>query len=410
MRAQIWNKIISTFPEPHILQTWEWGQVKANFGWKPIPLLWLKELEGQGDVRLLELDNPNFASADQVVTEELDTNHPVAANLLLERTLTIGGFAARLKILYSSKGPLLYDWEDQALRNRVLEDLRRQGQKRGAIFVKIDPDVPLGLGVPDTSEAEENPVGSSTLFDLKRAGWQFSEEQVQYRNTVLVDLTPSEDEMLARMKQKTRYNVRLAGRRGVSVRVGTQADLDLLYQMYIETSLRDGFVIRGRDYYLKVWKTFLDAHPIRMEPSALPIAEPLIAEVEGVPVAALVIFRFAGCAWYLHGMSRTLQRKKMPNYLLQWEAMRRAKDAGCREYDLWGAPDEFDESDPMWGVYRFKSGLGGEVRRTIGAWDLPIRTSWFWLYKRLLPRLLDIMRRFGIARTKKSHEEEDRIW
>jgi lipid II:glycine glycyltransferase (peptidoglycan interpeptide bridge formation enzyme) len=124
--------------------------------------------------------------------------------------------------------------------------------------------------------------------------------------------------------------------------------------------------------------------------------------VDGEAVAALIVFRFCGKAWYLYGMSRSLHREKMPNYLLQWEAMRRAKAAGCTVYDLWGAPEVFNESDPLWGVFRFKLGLGGVVHRTIGAWDLPIRPVLYRLYTHLLPRLLAIMRRRGQARTQQS--------
>ena len=138
----------------------------------------------------------------------------------------------------------------------------------------------------------------------------------------MIDLSPSEDEMLARMKQKTRYNVRLAGKKGVTVRTGTLEDLPMLYKMYAETSVRDGFVIRDEGYYQTVWQTFMQ--------SESPKCEPLIAEVEGEPVAAIFVFYFAGRAYYIYGMSREAHREKMPNYLLQWEAMQRAKAAGCQ--------------------------------------------------------------------------------
>ena len=128
--------------------------------------------------------------------------------------------------------------------------------------------------------------------------------------------------------------------------------------------------------------------------------EPLIAEAAGEPVAAVIIYRFAGRAWYLSGMSLDAHREKMPNYLLQWEAMRRAKAAGCTVYDLWGAPEAFNEMDSLWGVFRFKEGLGGKVFRTLGAWDYPVRPGIYRLYTQILPRLLDMMRRRGNERTR----------
>jgi len=355
-----WNNLIASFPGAHILQTWEWGQAKAHYGWMPSTRIWR---DSQGQIR--------------------------AAALVLERDFSLRGLRFPWKVMYIPKGPLLLDWTDRSLRKQVLDDLGRLGWQRGAIFVKIDPDVRLGSGVPGTGEAIEDPVGQEVFSDLKRAGWRFSPEQVQFRNTVLIDLKAEPEALLAGMKQKIRYNIRLAERKGVFVRSGTEADLGLLYRMYAETSARDGFVIREEAYYRLVWETFMRAGA----------AEPLVAEVVGEPVAALIVFRFAGKAWYLYGMSRQAHRDKMPNHLLQWEAMLRARGAGCIMYDLWGAPDNFDKSDPLWGVYRFKEGFGGQVVRYIGAWDLPIRPFVFRLYNEVMPRVLAWMRRRGLARS-----------
>jgi lipid II:glycine glycyltransferase (peptidoglycan interpeptide bridge formation enzyme) len=238
----------------------------------------------------------------------------------------------------------------------------------------------------------EDPLGTAVTGELRAAGWQFSPEQIQFRNTIQMDLTHSQEELLGGMKQKTRYNIRLAERRGVSVRPGSLQDLDLLYQMYAETSLRDGFVIRDPAYYQGVWSILMLAG----------LAEPLIAEVEGQAVGAVMIFHFAQKAWYFYGMSRDSHREKMYTYLLQWEAMRRAQDAGYRLYDFWGAPDDFNPDDSMWGVYRFKEGFGGQVVRTLGAWDLPVRPLLYRMYTRVLPRLLALMRRQGRERTQQT--------
>jgi lipid II:glycine glycyltransferase (peptidoglycan interpeptide bridge formation enzyme) len=99
-------------------------------------------------------------------------------------------------------------------------------------------------------------------------------------------------------------------------------------------------------------------------------------------------------------MSTALHREKMPNYLLQWEAMRIAKAKGCENYDLWGAPDVFNESDSMFGVFRFKEGLGASVLRTSGAWDYIIDPTGYFLYQTLLPKLLNILRRNRKAETR----------
>jgi lipid II:glycine glycyltransferase (peptidoglycan interpeptide bridge formation enzyme) len=381
VESQIWNSTISKLPTPHFLQTHEWGQVKAKYGWQPIYLVWDEEGKMKEERDASRLSSFVF--------------HPSAACLILKKTIPMGGMSARLSILYAPKGPLL-DWANESLRNRVLNDLQAFARKQGAIFLKMDPDVVLGTGVP-ASEDIADQHGQAVMSELKRRGWRSSADQIQFKNTVLIDLSPPEEELLARMKQKMRYNIRLAEKKGVSLRVGEPDDLRMLYRMYAETSVRDGFVIRDEGYYKTVWEAFM-----RSAISDQPSAEPLIAEVDGEPVAAIFVFYFAGRAYYVYGMSRDVHREKMPTHLLQWEATKRARARGCTVYDLWGAPDVFDESDSMWGVYRFKVGLGGKVVRTLGAWDFAPNPFWYKLYSEFIPRVLDVMRSRGKAKTKQS--------
>jgi len=361
--AQEWNDLLAALPGPHLLQTWQWAQVKQAFGWKPQPVFW----ESGGTIS--------------------------AAAMVLGRRLPLRGFAARASLLYIPKGPLL-QWKDADLYRQVLDDIQSFARRQGAIFLKIDPDVVLGRGVPGEQNAPDSPEGKALESELRQRDWRYSGDQVQFRNTVLVDLTPTEAELLARMKQKARYNIRLAERKGVRVRTGTEDDLAMLYEMYAETAARDGFVIRAQRYYRVVWETFMRAQG--------PRCEPLVAEVSGEPVAAIFLFHFAGTAYYLYGMSRQAHREKMPNHLLQWEAIRRARAAGDTVYDLWGAPEVFNESDNLWGVYRFKQGLGGQVQRTLGAWDFPAQPWLYRLYTGLIPRILDVMRLRGMARVRRN--------
>lgn len=373
--ASDWDRIISQLKIPHILQTWEWGMVKSQYGWSSEQLIWY------------------------------DHNHIAAAALVLKRSVEIPLLRGLTNILYIPKGPVL-DWNDIDLSRQVLMDMNDYAKNNGAIFIKIDPDVSLGTGMPNGTEHQTHLEGQAFRSFLEANGWMFSKEQVQFRNTVLIDLTRSEEELLSNMKQKTRYNIRLASRKGVKIRIGTMDDLEILYQMYAETSLRDGFTIRNQEYYKSVWGTFIQTSSERnidsKQPDYIPIAEPLIAEVDQEPIAAVIVFRFGGIAWYLYGMSRAVYREKMPNYLLQWEAIRKAKAAGCHTYDLWGAPDHFDENDPLWGVYRFKEGLGGKVVRHLGAWDLPVRPAFYHLYSNILPTILDFMRIRGRKTTERS--------
>lgn len=372
-----WNQLISRLPNHHLLQTFEWGQVKAKYNWVPNYLVWEEQsYKAYTSDQLDELDL-------------LDHSDIVAAALVFKRSIPIRGLAARMSILYAPKGPLM-DWSDVNLRERVLISLESFAKQQGAIFLKLDPDVELGRGIPGGESEVFNNGGQEVISALNRRGWRFSADQIQFRNTVMIDLQSSENDMLACMKQKTRYNIRLAERKGVTVRVGLMEDLPMLYEMYAETSLRDGFVIRDESYYRTVWESFMNQG----------MAKPLIAEVDGEPVAALMLFWFANQAYYIYGMSRKVHREKMPTYLLQWEAIKRAKAMGCTAYDLWGAPNIFDDSDRMWGVFRFKQGLGGEVIRTLGAWDYTPNRLLYKLYSEVIPRVLDIMRKRGKEKTK----------
>jgi lipid II:glycine glycyltransferase (peptidoglycan interpeptide bridge formation enzyme) len=357
--ARTWNAAIAGLPQPHALQTWEWAQLKQKFGWQPLALQWR-----QGE-RLR------------------------AAALVLQRTQPLLGLAA-LHVLYAPKGPLLDDWGDTALRQRVLADLMQLARRKRALQIKIDPDVPLGQGYPDPAapEAGLTPHGAVVQAHLCSLGWGYSAEQIQFRNTVLLDLAPQEDALLAGMKPKTRYNIRLAQRKGVTIRTAQPADFPVMYHMYAETAQRDGFIIRGPEYYQTAWMIFTQAG----------LGEGLLAELDGELLGGVMIFRFGGRAWYIYGMSRPVHREAMPNYLLQWEAICRARLAGCRTYDFWGAPESLDTGDRLMGVYRFKEGWGGVVERTLGAWDYTPSPWLYRLYHTVLPRLLGLLRRRAAGR------------
>ncbi len=386
--ALAWNQRIVRLADPHFLQTWEWAQIKAQYGWTPFYLIWT-------ETDFFFLSQPTIQQDQSSWQNALE--HSRAACLVLKRSLPIRGMAARLSLLYAPKGPLV-SWSDARMRQRVLDDLQMFGRQQGAIFLKCDPDVLLGTGIPNTLDATEDPLGPAVQADLMGRGWHFSPDQIQFRNTIWLDLTLSEETLSARMKPKTRYNIRLAEKKGVCVRLGGLDDFPLLYRMYAETSLRDGFTIREEGYYRTVWETLLRHKPAPDRPYAVP----LIAEVEGEAVAGLFLVIFAGRAYYLYGMSRAIHREKMPNHLLQWEAIRHARSAGCTRYDLWGAPEVFQESDPLWGVFRFKQGFGGQVIRTLGAWDYAPHPLWYRLYTEVMPRLLDVMRRRGRSQTRQA--------
>ena len=297
---------------------------------------------------------------------------PIAAAMILKRPIPYTPF-----LFYCPKGPVVA-YADAARRDAVFAALEEIARQERAILIKIDPDVAEAFG----EEALPDPTGQAILNDLKRRGWTYSPEQIQFRNTVTYDIGRPEEEILAGMKQKTRYNVRQGPKKGVSVRHGTVDDLPLIYEMYQTTAARDGFLIRPEAYYLDGWAALIQDG----------LAMPLIAEYEGEPLGAIIIVKFGEIALYMYGASTGKERKRMPNYMLQWEGIRWAKSQGCTHYDFWGAPDVFDESDRMWGVYRFKRGFNGTVAHHIGAWDYPTRPMLYRLFTQLLPKLRTTMR------------------
>jgi lipid II:glycine glycyltransferase (peptidoglycan interpeptide bridge formation enzyme) len=351
-----WNNTLRKLPCAHVLQTWEWGEFKRiTTGWTPHRLAFMRPSDGQ------------------IVA---------MASVGLRR---IGPFA----VMYVSKGPAL-DYSDPGLVREVFDQLQRFARRQGAIWLKIDPDVITATGVPGEADDAIDPVGKQVLTELQKRGWVFSGDQVQFRNTITLDLTQSEDDLLAAMSQNTRRKVRTGEKKGVTVRSATLDDLPTLYHLYRTTGERDDFLTRPAAYYERAWRDFMQAG----------LAEALIAEAEPenengqkIAIAHVILFHFGTKCWYFYGASGNDQREKMPNYLLQWEAIKWAKAQGYSQYDMWGAPDEFNEQDSMWGVYEFKRGFRGTVTRYIGAWDYRPFPPLYTLYTRVMPRIIALMKR-----------------
>lgn len=342
-----WNAALAELPDPHVLQSWEWGLIKGQTGWQAGRYL---------------LATPAGKAAFQLLWRRPLRQLPIA-------------------IGYVPKGPVL-DWSNLELVDAVLANIEAQARALGCIFVKIDPDV-----------REDRPEGKLVLHALQRRGWHFSAEQIQYKNTACTDLTQGADALLAQMKSKWRYNVRLAARRGITVRLGTEADLAGFYDLYAETGQRDGFLIRPFDYYRTTWQTYLRAEGDEATPAggALLLAE---HPDDRQPVAGLFLMRYGARAWYFYGASSERHRRDMPNYLLQWEAMCWAMERGCTHYDWWGAPTDLDDAeDELQGVWQFKQGFEATFQPHIGAWDFPISPLFYRLFVESLPTVLAALRR-----------------
>lgn len=337
-----WNASLRDLPYAHVLQTWEWGEFKRDTGrWTPLRLAF------ERDGRI------------------------VAMASLLTRSM------GPLKVMYVSKGPAL-DYADVNLAKRVFSELETRADGFGDVWLKVDPDVIAATGLPKAAEECLHNVGSEIAGTLRRRGWRFSDSQVQFRNTLTIDLRRSEDDILAAMSGNTRRKIRVAAKKGVKIRAASIEDLPLLYQLYQVTGERDKFLIRSFAYYRRAWEQFMRAG----------LAQALIAEHKGVAIAHVILFHFGSACWYFYGASANEERGRMPNYALQWAAIRWAKAQGYALYDMWGAPDTFDERDSMWGVYQFKRGFRGELTRHIGAWDFAVHPTLYYIYHQFVPRVL----------------------
>ncbi|MGQ9489215.1 MAG: lipid II:glycine glycyltransferase FemX [Anaerolineae bacterium] len=330
-----WDAFVAGHPAGHLLQTSRWAVLKCAFGW-------------QADRAILRtIPNPDA---------------PILGGAsLLFRRLPWGQTLA-----YVPRGPVV-DWAAADQVRAVLTLAREIARKRRAALLKIEP------------EHSADPALTTVLQDLD---FRPSPQRIQPLCTIQVELA-DDATMLARMRPKWRYNIRLAERKGVTVRTGTMADLPKIQHLLTVTGQRDRFGVHSPAYYARATELFMT------DGSAVW----LVAEHEGRMLAAIAVFALSRLAWYMWGASADEDRNLMPNHALQWAAMRWARARGCAIYDLWGIPDEvcanphaYTEPESwgeggLWGVYRFKQGFGGRVVRYAGAWDLPLSQAGYGLYR-----------------------------
>lgn len=278
-----------------------------------------------------------------------------------------------VSMCYVPKGPIV-DYEDVELAGFVLDSVVRTASRQRAIYVKIDPDIPL-----------ENEVAETVL-----AGHGFRPgESIQRPNTMMLDVSGAEEDVLGRMKPKWRYNIRLAEKKGVEAVQGGPDDFPEFYEVYKETGERDNFIVRPYDYCRLEWQSFIDAG----------MASFWFARFEGQTLAAIMPFALGRRMWYFFGASGNLHRNLMPNHLLQWRAIQWGRSRGCTEYDMWGIPDVLEEGQPLWGVYLFKQGFGADVVRWAGAHDRVLQPALYALWTRGVPAYMRVLRRLRGERT-----------
>jgi lipid II:glycine glycyltransferase (peptidoglycan interpeptide bridge formation enzyme) len=321
-----WNRFVEASPAGNITQTFEWGELRDALG---------------GDVlRLGALEHGE----------------------LLGTMLVVVGRAPLLRrpYLYVPRGPVVDDPHGPALA-ALCAEAERQGRRRGAFMLKVEPSVADG--------------DAAWLEALRRLGFRRNPFATHPRRSWLLDIRPSEEELLAGMKEKWRYNIRLAGRKGVKVRATTApADLDTFYTLYQETAARDGFFIHPKQHYADIVRLYAprDAGVL------------LLAEYEGTPIAGLIALKCGPVATYMFGASSNLERNRMPNHLCQWTAIQWAKAHGCATYDFRAIAEVLDPSEDLYSLYTYKQGFGGYSTLSLETHDCPLNAPVYWLYQRSL--------------------------
>jgi lipid II:glycine glycyltransferase (peptidoglycan interpeptide bridge formation enzyme) len=307
-----WDALVVANPDGgHILQSRAWAEFKRGWGWRPT--YWIAE------------------AADAQV-----------AILFLRRRIPGMG-----DLWYAPKGPGV---ADAATLAEILAD--RQSLQ-SAFLVKVEPEL-------DSARADTR-VWRSAGLRKARSDVQMS------RATIIVDLDRDEDALIASFKPKTRYNIRLAARRGVEIAPVEMSDANIatMYSLMAATRERAGFFLRSEKYFRGYWEL----------QAASGQAQLFFATWQGQVLAGVFATYLGSHGWYKDGGSIKEHSELMAPHLLQWEVMRWLRTRGVRTYDLVAVPpaSQLNDTHPLFGLYRFKSGFSDAVTEFVGTWDLPVR-------------------------------------
>ena len=317
-----WNAFVAQEPSFGLLQSWDWGEFKEELGWKPF--------------RIAARQGGSIVAGAQMLIKSF-----------------IPGLVS---VAYIPRGPI-GSWLDAQVADSLLAELHRIARRHHAAFLKIEP--------PLLKESAFNRL-------LEQHHFRASAQANQPGATIILNLDQPLEDILARMRKKTRQYIKKATTEGITVRVGSREDLPTLYEIMRSTAQRERFPYHTLDYYEQEWQPFADNGQAVL----------LLAVYQDKVLAVRTAYCFGRHAAEFHGGSLDSAANLHANYLLVWEAMKWAQAQGCCTYDLWGIPDEISQipragdaspvserTDGLWGVYRFKSGFSDHIVSYIGAYD-----------------------------------------
>ena len=289
----------------------------------------------------------------EVILAEDNNGKIIGSLMVLIRKIPIFGY-----IMYSSRGPVC-DIHNKEVLAQLTEGAKQLAKKYNAIVLRIEPDIV-------SSDEKFRNIMIELGYKIKDDAKNFSEE-IQPRYVFRLDIKgKTEDEIFKAFHQKTRYNVRLATKKGVTVKVGAREDLKDFHKIMITTGIRDGFITRPLEYFEKMYDCLGDHMKL------------LMAYYEDKPISGVIVIIYGNKTWYLYGASSNEHRNLMPNYLLQWEMIKIALQNKSDIYDLRGVPGIADNSN---GLYRFKKGFGAEYTEFIGEVYIEFNPLKYRLYK-----------------------------
>ena len=294
---------------------------------------------------------------NEVILAENEEGNIIGSLSVLIRKIPIFG-----NIMYSSRGPVC-DIHDISVLKQLTDGAKELAKKYKAIVLSIEPDI-------ESSDQVFKDLIMSLGYRIKDDAKNFREE-IQPRYVFRLDIkNKTEDEMFSEFHSKTRYNIRLAIKKGVTVKEGTREDLKEFHKIMVETGKRDEFIIRPLEYFEKMYDNLAPDH-----------MKLLMAYYEDKPIAGVIPIMYGNKTWYLYGASSNQHRNLMPNYLLQWEMIKIAIKRKSDIYDLRGVSGVVDESHPQYGLYRFKKGFGAQFTEFVGEVYIPFKPLTYSLYK-----------------------------
>ena len=412
------NAFTSKHDKNHFSQSYEWGVFKSK--------------------------SPDW-SFDTVGLEDAN-GELIAGALVLIRHLPI----IKRPFLYIPRG-FVIDFSNKELLKEFTNQMQRYAKSKKAIFFKIDPDIKF-IDRDVEGQVIEGSTNNQELVDyFKKIGYkhlgftQDFESSIQPRFTFRLSLKDSTKDLLKNCHSKTRYNIKVAQKKGIEIIEGTYDDLETFEEIMRVTGSRDGFLTRPLSYFQEMYKTLNPSGMCKLYlaklntqqalsslEAELAITENLIVQFEnslaaedlnekkrqkitnklgpeqnklknlrsqldeiqklyhdhpnGIIMSGIITTHYGNKSWYLYGASDNVYREFMPNYLIQWKALTDAKEDGYEIYDFFGISGNTDETDHLYGLYRFKKGFGGEFTEFIGEFDYVVNPFWYFIWTKLLPQ------------------------